>query len=112
MGNTYTLEFEKPLLELERQIDELKRVGEERAIDVESELSLLTDKLSSLREEIYQSLTPMQRVSVARHPRRPYSLDYLSTIFTDFVELHGTGSSATIWPSWAAGPGWRAARSW
>ncbi len=89
MPNTYTLEFEKPLLELERQIEELKRVGEERSIDVAAELMLLTTKLDTLREEIYRHLTPMQRVSVARHPRRPYTLDYLSTIFTDFVELHG-----------------------
>jgi acetyl-CoA carboxylase carboxyl transferase subunit alpha len=89
MANAYTLDFEKPLLELERQIDELKRVGEEREIDVAAELKLLQGKLETLREEIYKNLTPMQRVSVARHPRRPYTLDYLSTIFTDFVELHG-----------------------
>jgi acetyl-CoA carboxylase carboxyl transferase subunit alpha len=89
MANAYTLDFEKPLLELERQIDELKRVGEEREIDVAAELRLLQGKLESLREEIYRNLTPMQRVSVARHPKRPYTLDYLSTIFTDFVELHG-----------------------
>ena len=89
MPNTYSLEFEKPLLELERQIEELKRVGEERSIDVAAELMLLTTKLDTLREEIYRHLTPMQRVQVARHPRRPYTLDYLSTIFTDFVELHG-----------------------
>jgi acetyl-CoA carboxylase carboxyl transferase subunit alpha len=89
MANAYTLDFEKPLLELERQIEELKRVGEEREIDVAEELKLLQGKLDSLREEIYRNLTPMQRVSVARHPRRPYTLDYLGTIFTDFVELHG-----------------------
>ena len=89
MANTYTLDFEKPLLELERQIDELKRVGEEREIDVAEELTTLQAKLDSLREDIYRSLTPMQRVSVARHPRRPYTLDYLGSIFTDFVELHG-----------------------
>ena len=89
MANAYTLDFEKPLLELERQIDELKRVGEEREIDVAEELTLLQGKLDALREEIYRNLTPMQRVSVARHPRRPYTLDYLGTIFTDFVELHG-----------------------
>ena len=89
MANTYTLEFEKPLLELERQIEELKRVGDERSIDVAGELELLTGKVATLREEIYRQLTPMQRVSVARHPRRPYTLDYLSTIFTDLVELHG-----------------------
>jgi acetyl-CoA carboxylase carboxyl transferase subunit alpha len=89
VANTYTLDFEKPLLELERQIEELKRVGEEREIDVAEELGLLQAKLESLREEIYRNLTPMQRVSVARHPRRPYTLDYLGSIFTDFVELHG-----------------------
>jgi acetyl-CoA carboxylase carboxyl transferase subunit alpha len=89
MANTYTLDFEKPLLELERQIEELKRVGEEREIDVAEELTTLQAKLDSLREDIYRSLTPMQRVSVARHPRRPYTLDYLGSIFTDFVELHG-----------------------
>ena len=89
MANAYTLDFEKPLLELERQIDELKRVGEEREIDVAEELAMLQGKLETLRAEIYRSLTPMQRVSVARHPKRPYTLDYLGSIFTDFVELHG-----------------------
>ena len=89
MANAYTLDFEKPLLELERQIDELKRVGEEREIDVAGELTTLQAKLDSLREDIYRSLTAMQRVSVARHPKRPYTQDYLGTIFTDFVELHG-----------------------
>ena len=71
MANAYTLDFEKPLLELERQIEELKRVGEEREIDVAEELGLLQGKLDALREDIYRNLTPMQRVSVARHPRRP-----------------------------------------
>ena len=87
--SAYTLEFEKPLLELDRQIEELKRLGEERQIDVEGELQGLQAKLESLRAEIYRNLTPLQRVMVARHPRRPYTLDYLSTIFTDFIELHG-----------------------
>ena len=89
MAPTYTLEFEKPLLELEKQIDDLKRLGDERQIDVNGELEGLQSKLEGLRAEIYRNLTPMQRVMVARHPRRPYSLDYLSTIFTDFIELHG-----------------------
>jgi acetyl-CoA carboxylase carboxyl transferase subunit alpha len=89
MANSYTLDFEKPLLELERQIDELKRVGDEREIDVAEELTTLQAKLESLREELYRNLTPMQRVSVARHPRRPYTLDYLGSIFTVFVEMHG-----------------------
>jgi acetyl-CoA carboxylase carboxyl transferase subunit alpha len=89
MANTYTLEFEKPLAELDRQIEELKKVGSDRDIDVASELGTLVTKLAAKREEIYRTLTPMQRVLVARHPRRPYALDYLSSIFTDFIELHG-----------------------
>jgi acetyl-CoA carboxylase carboxyl transferase subunit alpha len=85
----YTLDFEKPLLELERQIEELKRVGEDRDIDVTAELKTLQEKLDGHRQEIYRSLTPMQRVAVARHPKRPYTLDYLGSIFTDFIELRG-----------------------
>src|SRR3989441_6301349 len=86
---THTLDFERPLLELERQIEELKRVASETAVDVTKELAPLEKRLAELRAEIYRNLTPMQRVQVARHPRRPYTLDYLSTVFTDFVELHG-----------------------
>src|SRR3989440_8312427 len=86
---THTLDFERPLLELERQIDELKRVATETAVDVAKELAPLEKRLAELRTEIYENLTPMQRVQVARHPKRPYTLDYLSTVFTDFVELHG-----------------------
>jgi acetyl-CoA carboxylase carboxyl transferase subunit alpha len=89
MASTYTLDFEKPLLELERQIDDLKKMGAEQQIDVAEEARLLQLRLDTLRQEIYSNLTPMQRVMVARHPRRPYPLDYLSTIFTDFLELHG-----------------------
>lgn len=89
MATAYTLEFEKPLLELEREIDDLKRVGTEREIDITRELDQLNGKLAVLRKHIYQNLSPIQRVQVARHPRRPYTLDYLSTIFTDFIELHG-----------------------
>jgi acetyl-CoA carboxylase carboxyl transferase subunit alpha len=85
----YTLDFERPLLELERQIEELKRVGEERELDVAPELTTLQGKLETLRGQIYEQLTPMQRVTVARHPRRPYTLDYLGSAFTDFIELHG-----------------------
>src|SRR5437588_82409 len=86
---THTLDFERPLLELERQIEEMKRVAGETAVDVSKELAPLEKKLAELRAEIYKNLTPMQRVQVARHPKRPYTLDYLSTVFTDFVELHG-----------------------
>ena len=86
---THTLDFERPLLELERQIEELKRVAGETAMDVANELAPLEKKLTELRVEIYRHLTPIQRVQVARHPKRPYTLDYLNTVFTDFVELHG-----------------------
>jgi acetyl-CoA carboxylase carboxyl transferase subunit alpha len=80
---TYTLDFERPLLELERQIEERKRDG--GAGDTQA----LESKLAELRAEIYRNLTPMQRVQVARHPRRPYTLDYARAVFSDFVELHG-----------------------
>ena len=82
---TYTLDFERPLLEIEKQIEELKKSAGEQA----SDLGPLEQKLAELRAEIYRTLTPMQRVQVARHPRRPYTLDYLRTVFSDFVELHG-----------------------
>jgi acetyl-CoA carboxylase carboxyl transferase subunit alpha len=78
---TYTLDFERPLLELERQIEETRRAT--------GEVQPLEQRLADLRAEIYRNLTPMQRVQVARHPRRPYTLDYARAVFNDFVELHG-----------------------
>src|SRR5436305_13743529 len=86
---THTLDFERPLLELERQIEEMKRVAGETAVDVAKDLGPLEKKLAELRLEIYKRLSPMQRVQVARHPKRPYTLDYIKTMCTDFVELHG-----------------------
>ena len=88
MANHYVLDVEKPLLDLERQIEELRRLGSE-GIDVEEEIGLLQSKLDGLKEEIYRNLTPMQRVLLARHPKRPYALDYLNSVFSDFIELHG-----------------------
>ena len=82
---TYSLDFERPLLEIEKQIEELRKNGGDQAAD----LGPLEEQLDDLRAEIYRNLTPMQRVQVARHPRRPCTLDYLQTIFSDFVELHG-----------------------
>lgn len=89
MATIYTLDFEKPLQELEQRIDKLQQEEEEGSVDVADEVRQLQDQLTRHREQIYTSLTPMQRVQVARHPRRPYTLDYLSSIFTDFIELHG-----------------------
>src|SRR3954465_11340738 len=70
MASAYTLDFEKPLLELERQIDDLKRIGTERQIDINGELEGLNSKLESLRADIYRNLPPLQRGLVARPPRR------------------------------------------
>jgi acetyl-CoA carboxylase carboxyl transferase subunit alpha len=89
MASNYALDFEKPLLELERQIEDLQKLGEEKGLDVGEEARLLQARLNTVRSDIYKNLSPIQRVMVARHPRRPYPLDYLSTIFTDYVELHG-----------------------
>ena len=86
---TATLDFEKPILELERQIDELKKLAGERSLDVAEEIAPLERKLTELREEIYRNLTPLQRVQVARSNKRPLSDDYFKLVFTDFIELHG-----------------------
>lgn len=86
---TSALEFEKPIVELEKQIDELRRVAEERAISMDLELVPLEQRLDAMRKEIYDNLTPIQRVQVARSPRRPFTLDYLRLAFTDWIELHG-----------------------
>ena len=85
----FDLEFEKPLLDLERQIAHLKRLAVDQRLDVRAEIEPLEQRLAELRRDIYRDLTPMQRVQVARHPRRPYALDYIRTTFTDFVELKG-----------------------
>ncbi len=89
MAHHYVLDVEKPIQDLERQIDELEKMGEEQGLDVDEESRLLKAKLGDLREDVYGSLTPLQRVLLARHPKRPYTLDYLNSIFTDFFELHG-----------------------
>jgi acetyl-CoA carboxylase carboxyl transferase subunit alpha len=89
MGTSATLEFEKPISELERQIDELKKLAGDQKLDVSDEIGPLEKKLSELRGEIYRNLTPWQRVQVARKAQRPFTLDYLQYVFTDFIELHG-----------------------
>src|SRR6185369_2806168 len=86
---TSAMEFEKPLVELERQIDDLKRGAQERSVDLSSEIASLEKKLQDLRVEVYANLTPLQRVQVARNPRRPFTLDYVRLAFSDWIELHG-----------------------
>ena len=86
---TYTLEFEKPLRELEKQLITLNQVSQESKVDVSSEIVAIETKIEKIKKDIYSNLTPWQRVQLSRHPKRPYSLDYINLIFTDFEELHG-----------------------
>lgn len=83
------LDFEKPILDLEKQIAELKGFASKGKIGLEGEIKSLEKKLEELREGIYDKLTPWQRVQIARHPQRPYFLDYIRFMMADFVELHG-----------------------
>src|SRR5712692_12071477 len=80
-------DFERPLRDLEKKIEELSGVpgGEDRS----QEIGKLQHRLEAARQEIFARLTPWQRALVARHPRRPYTLDYIKQLFTDFVEIHG-----------------------
>jgi acetyl-CoA carboxylase carboxyl transferase subunit alpha len=86
---TSALEFEKPLAELEKQIEEVRKVAEEQKLDVSQQIAPLQQKLGEMRRDIYKTLTPLQRVQVARAARRPFTLDYLRLAFSDFIELHG-----------------------
>jgi len=84
-----SLEFEKPIAELESKIQELKSCEANEHLDLSKEIKVLEQKLELLRDQIYDALTPWQRVMIARHPQRPYTLDYINALFTDFLELHG-----------------------
>ncbi len=86
---TVWLDFEKPVLELEQRIQELREQADAQGLGAADELDELERKAEALRREIYATLTPYQRVQLARHPRRPYTLDYLERCFTEFAELHG-----------------------
>jgi acetyl-CoA carboxylase carboxyl transferase subunit alpha len=83
------LEFERDIIELQKQIDSLLRSAEDKGIDVSSEVRVLGRKLEVLREETFRNLTPLEQVRVARHPRRPHTLDYIPRLFSDWVELFG-----------------------
>lgn len=83
------LSFEKPLVELQDKIKELRRFTEEKGIDFSDEVARLEQKAKDLAEQIYGNLTPWQRVQLARHPERPTTLDYIQLLFTDFMEVHG-----------------------
>ena len=83
------LEFEKPIIELERKIEELKGFSGHKDINIFGEVKKLEEKLAQIKKEVYDNLTPWQRVQIARHPKRPYTLDYIEMMMTDFVEIHG-----------------------
>jgi acetyl-CoA carboxylase carboxyl transferase subunit alpha len=95
--------FEEPILEIERRIEELS--GYPATRQSQEEIARLRSRLAGLREEIYSSLTPWQKTLVARHPRRPYTLDYVPFLFEDFVEIHGDrryGDDPAIVAGWAS----------
>lgn len=81
------LEFEKPLLELEQKIEEMRRMSD--SLDISSEINKLESKVNELRKNIFENLTPWQVVQLARHPERPYTLDYIYLMTENFIELHG-----------------------
>jgi acetyl-CoA carboxylase carboxyl transferase subunit alpha len=83
------LDFEKPIIELEKKIQELKTFISEKKIDLSSEVKNLEERLEHLRKNTYSNLSAWQKVQLARHPSRPYTLDYISLIMSDFMELHG-----------------------
>ncbi|MFZ9760964.1 MAG: acetyl-CoA carboxylase carboxyltransferase subunit alpha [Candidatus Kapaibacteriota bacterium] len=87
MASNFVLEFEKPIIELEQKVSEMRSLP--NASEIESQINELEANIEELRSNIYAHLTRWQRVQIARHPDRPYSLDYANFTFTDFVELHG-----------------------
>jgi acetyl-CoA carboxylase carboxyl transferase subunit alpha len=92
MHERYALDFERPILDLEKKIAEMKALSGSSRLGLEVDITRLEKKAAKLRTEVYNSLTRWQRVQIARHPERPYTLDYLNRIITDFVELHGDRS--------------------
>ena len=91
---TTFLDFEQPIAELEAKIDELRYVQDDSALDISEEIARLQKKSHALTKDIYAKLTAWQIAQVARHPQRPYTLDYVAGLFTDYEELHGDRSFA------------------
>ncbi len=86
---TIALEFEKPVRELERQLRELQKTSQENKVDLSTEIKAIEGLLAQTKKEIFENLSPWQRIQLARHPARPYAPDYIAAIFRDFQELHG-----------------------
>ena len=83
------MEFERDIIEVQTQIDKLLDLADRKGIDVTAEVKSLTAKLNELKAQTYKNLRPIEQVQVARHPKRPYTLDYIERVFTDWIELHG-----------------------
>jgi len=86
---TYTLDFERPILEVEAKIQELRQFAQTERVDFSAEIARLERKVARLQQEVFATLTPWQRTQIARHPGRPYTMDYIRLMLTDFIELHG-----------------------
>ena len=97
------LDFEKPLIELEDRISQIRDLAEDNDVDVSTQLQQLEARANQLRQEIFASLTPAQRLQVARHPRRPNTLDYIQAISDEWVELHGDRASGRDDPALVGG---------
>ena len=89
MATTYALPFEKPLLQLQHKLDELRRFAQEQGIENSRDAAQIEVQLDQTRRDLYANLTPWQKVMVSRHPRRPYTRDYLAACLDDFTEIHG-----------------------
>lgn len=89
MSNPYVLPFEKPILELEKKLAELRGFSEDQEIDMAAEVGKIQQKIADTKEKIYSGMTPWQKVQMARHPQRPYTRDYIERMTTGFRELHG-----------------------
>jgi len=85
----YSLEFEKPIRDLGKQLESLHQLSIENNVDVSNEISAIEEKIKATKRSIYNNLTPWQRVQIARHPKRPYTTDFISRLFTNFQEFHG-----------------------
>jgi len=87
--SSFMLPFEKPIKELETKLEELKSFQQEQNVDVSDEISSLEKKLQNTRVNVYGKMTAWEKVQLARHPQRPYTRDYIDSVFTDFIEIHG-----------------------
>jgi acetyl-CoA carboxylase carboxyl transferase subunit alpha len=87
----HQLDFEKPIIELQRKLEDLRQHPENHSMGIkfEEEIALIEKKIDEMKRQVFADLSPWDRIKIARHPKRPFALDYLTTIFTDFTELHG-----------------------